>query len=221
MLLIEWYARTDRWELMTQRKSWIFSHGSAHSIIHYILKYPKLCARWFPRLLRDENKSTSLEDCREHLQRYEVEKEDFLHGIVSADESWVHHYEPESNAASMSRRHSTTPQVKTCRRQPAAGKVMLTLFWNAEGPILIHYTPRSVAVNSENYSELLSTHLKPSIFSKRKGSVRNVLSCCKTMLNIMWQREHYKPYTNWTSKSSNIRPTIPICHRVTFMFLDH
>jgi hypothetical protein len=53
------------------------SHGSTHSITHDILKHRKLCAWWVPRLLSDEDKSKRLEACREHLQPYEAEKEDF------------------------------------------------------------------------------------------------------------------------------------------------
>jgi outer membrane lipoprotein-sorting protein len=37
----------------------------------------------------------------QHLLRYADEKEDVLNRIVTGDESWVHHYQPESKRASI------------------------------------------------------------------------------------------------------------------------
>jgi histone-lysine N-methyltransferase SETMAR len=43
---------------------------------------------------------------------------------------------------------------------------MLTLFWDYRGPILEHYMPRGLTINSESYCDLLQNHLKPAIRSK-------------------------------------------------------
>jgi hypothetical protein len=54
----------------------------------------------------------------------------FLERIVTADETWVHHYEPESKAQSEAWRRPTSPVAKKSKSQPSAGKIMLTLFWD-------------------------------------------------------------------------------------------
>jgi histone-lysine N-methyltransferase SETMAR len=46
---------------------------------------------------------------------------------------------------------------------------MLMLFWDYKGPILEHYMPRGLTINSESYCDLLQNHLKPAIRSKRHG----------------------------------------------------
>jgi hypothetical protein len=46
---------------------------------------------------------------------------------------------------------------------------MLTLFWDYKGPILEHYMPRGLTINSESYCDLLQNHLKPATGSKRHG----------------------------------------------------
>jgi hypothetical protein len=67
----------------------------------------------------------------------------FLERIVTAEETWVHHYEPESKAQSMAWKRQTSPVAKKFRSQPSASKIMPTLFWDImEGAILVHFTPK-------------------------------------------------------------------------------
>jgi hypothetical protein len=39
--------------------------------------------------------------CPPLLSLYENEGEEFLHSIITADDTWVHHYEPETKRQSM------------------------------------------------------------------------------------------------------------------------
>jgi hypothetical protein len=42
----------------------------------------------------------------------------FLEGIVTADETWVHHYEPESKAKCMAWKRPTSPVAKKFKSKP-------------------------------------------------------------------------------------------------------
>jgi hypothetical protein len=75
----------------------------------------------------------------------------FLERIITADETWVHHYEPESKAQSMAWKRPTSPVAKKFKSQPSAGEVMLTVFWDMEGAILAHFTPKDETVNRFPY----------------------------------------------------------------------
>jgi histone-lysine N-methyltransferase SETMAR len=77
------------------------SHASAHSIITEHLGFSKVCARWVPRLLTHNQKQVQQGICQGLLNRYERGGNNFLHRIVTCDESWAHHYTPESKTASM------------------------------------------------------------------------------------------------------------------------
>jgi len=79
------------------------SHGSAHQIIHDELGFHKVCARWVPRELTAEHKRKRVEICHRLLNRYKNEGEEFLSRIVTGDESWIHHYEPESTQKCITR----------------------------------------------------------------------------------------------------------------------
>ena len=57
-------------------------------------------ARWVPRLLSDKQKTARVQISETLLARYEKEGDAFIHHIVTCDETWVHHYTPESKRAS-------------------------------------------------------------------------------------------------------------------------
>jgi hypothetical protein len=75
----------------------------------------------------------------------------FLQRIVTADETWVHHYEPESKAQIMAWKRQTSPVAKKFKSQPSAGKIMLTCFGDMEGEILVHFNPRSPDLTPRNF----------------------------------------------------------------------
>jgi hypothetical protein len=49
-------------------------------------------------------------------------EEEFLSRIVKGDETWVHHYEPESKRKSMEWKHAGSPSKKKFKTQSSAGK---------------------------------------------------------------------------------------------------
>jgi len=56
-----------------------------------------------------------------------------LNNIVTGDESWVHHNDPENKRKSMEFLHKTLPFPKKFKVQALTSKVMLTLFWDKNG----------------------------------------------------------------------------------------
>lgn len=145
------------------------SHGSAYEIIHNRLGFHKVCARWVPKQLTQLHKQTRLDICKQHLDRYVNERDNFFDRIITGDETWIHHYEPESKRQSMEWKHPNSPSKKKFKTQPSVGKLMLTVFWDSQGPVLEHYQERGTTINSVRYSEMLTAKLKPAIRSKRRG----------------------------------------------------
>jgi hypothetical protein len=48
----------------------------------------------------------------------------------------------------------TSPVAKKFKSQPSAGKIMLTLFWDKEDAVLVHFTPKGETVKSQNYCDV-------------------------------------------------------------------
>ncbi|XP_035216154.1 uncharacterized protein LOC118189614 [Stegodyphus dumicola] len=104
------------------------SHGSVHKITADQLQFHKVCARWVPRLLTEEHKGKRFEIALKFPQCYQKEGNQFLDKIVIGDESWIHHFSPETKRRFPKWKHSTSQTLKKCRTVPSAGNGMLKLF---------------------------------------------------------------------------------------------
>ena len=76
----------------------------------------------------------------------------FVKRIVTGDETWIYHYDPEpKKQQSMQWKHASSPSPRKFKVQASAGKIMCTIFWDAEGILLIDLYPSE----SDNYRGLL------------------------------------------------------------------
>ena len=88
------------------------SVGSAYSLIHDSLKFSKVCDMWVPKELTEDHKRKRLDICSRHLARYREEGDNFQQQIVTGDETWIHHYEPEIKRQSMQWKHPSSRIAK-------------------------------------------------------------------------------------------------------------
>ena len=63
------------------------SHGSAHLIVHDVLQFRKVSARWVPSQLTAELEKRRVDNCQELLKCFEAEGDGFLGIIVTGDET--------------------------------------------------------------------------------------------------------------------------------------
>jgi hypothetical protein len=72
--------------------------GGHHAVqeMMEILGCGKVCSCWVPRLLTEEHKTVRTDVSSQLLRRYAVGSDDFLFNIVTGDESWFHHFDPET-----------------------------------------------------------------------------------------------------------------------------
>ena len=76
------------------------SRGTVHNILTRQLKMNKVCARWVPRLLTDENMQDRVSASREFLRNAQRGGDAFLDSIITTDETWVNMYNPETKQES-------------------------------------------------------------------------------------------------------------------------
>ena len=157
-------------------------HNAVQNLISE-LGYTKVCARWVPRQLTDQLKQSRLDICKQMMQRCESEGDEFMNSIVTGDESWAHHYEPETKRQSMQWRHLGSPSPKKFKCVPSAGKVMVTVFWDAHGVLLVDFLPKGETINSSRYQDTL-TKLARAI--RRKRSNRH---------NVVLHHDNARPHT--------------------------
>jgi len=70
--------------------------------------------------------------------------------LVTMDETWLNHYDPETK-----QQWSSSPRSKKFRLQTSAQKVLALTFLDQDGILLIDYLPKGQNINAEYYSSLL------------------------------------------------------------------
>jgi len=103
------------------------------------------------------------EQCLEHFNK---NKTDFVHRFITIYETWIHHYRPESKQQSKQWTEARCSAPKKARSVPSAGKVMASVFWDAEDILFIDYLEKGETIIGEYYSSLL-TRLDKKICEKR------------------------------------------------------
>ncbi len=119
----------------------------------------RVCARWVPRLLSDEQIATRVNMSNDFLRRYSKDGSHFLKKIVTTDETWINLYEPETKIQSSAWRRPSSPPPKKAKTQASAGKVMFIMFFDSEGMILSHAVPRGQTVNGAYYAQVIIIYI--------------------------------------------------------------
>jgi len=92
--------------------------------------------------------------------------------LVSMDETWLYHYDPETKQQSVEWRHSGSPHPKKFRVQKSAGKVLASIFWDEDGILLIAHLSKGQTINAEyEYYSSLLVQLKDILKEKLRGKI--------------------------------------------------
>ncbi|GFV53882.1 putative DD34D transposase [Trichonephila clavipes] len=69
-------------------------------IVNEYLDMRKLCSKWVPRELTIDQKQQQIDDSKQCLELFNRNKSELLRRYVTMDETWLHHFTPESNGQS-------------------------------------------------------------------------------------------------------------------------
>ena len=95
--------------------------------------------------------SARVESSQNLLEVYNANPEDFHTRLVTGDETWLHHWDPDTKKESMQWKHPGSPPPKKFRTQPAS-KVMATV---SKGIILIDYKTAGTSITGESYANVI------------------------------------------------------------------
>jgi histone-lysine N-methyltransferase SETMAR len=160
---------------------------------------------WVPRMLTVEMKASRFEVCQQLLSRYEEEGEEFLHSIVTAEETWVHHYEPESKTQSMEHHQKVSLAKKKFKTQASARKLMATVFLGCR------WFHSLVLPWIWDHHSLRALHCNTQIFeiNIKKGSEAQEK-------NILLQYDKARTHTSWATTQAIEKLDITILAHTTY-----
>jgi len=135
------------------------SKDTVHSILVEDLGKKKVCARFVPHMLTEDQKDARVEHCKDMKETADSDP-NFLKNIVTGDESWCFRYEPTTKRQSAAWKGSNSPTPKKSRLQKSRVKTLITVFFDSKGVIHKEFTPQGQTVNKEYYLEVLKRLLK-------------------------------------------------------------
>ena len=142
-----------------------------HFALHEKLGMKKLSARWVPRLLTLDQKRQRMTTSQQCLAMFKRNPKEFLRRFITVDETWIHHYTPETKEQSKQWVEPGSSAPKKAKVVPSAGKVLATVFWDARGIILIDYLEKGKTITGPYYAELLD-RLDAAVKRNRPGLAR-------------------------------------------------
>jgi hypothetical protein len=138
--------------------------------------YEKALCKMGAAFAHADKKRTHVKISQQYLERFNKNKTDFVYQFITMDETWIHHYTPESKQQSEQWTEARCSVPKKTRSVPSAGKVMALVFWDAENIFYIE----GKTITGEYYSNFL-TRLNEKIREKRPGLQKKKSSFIRTM----------------------------------------
>ena len=151
--------------------------GMWKKIIHDHLHMENVSSRWNQRLLTPFQKQERVDCSQALLTMYRDNQEDFYDRLITQDETWVHHYNTKTKAEFKQWKNFDSSPPKKARVQPSAGKVMLTLFWDQRGVVMLDYLAKGTipCLTSEQNAKIYQNGEVWNADHRGYGSCRTVL----------------------------------------------
>lgn len=128
-------------------------------ILHEDLGKRKLCARFVPHSLTEDQKKQRVLSSKEFVELADSDKS-FLERIVTGDETWCFMYDPETKRQSASWLGPKSPKPQKVRMQKSKVKTMLIAFFDARGLIHFEFVPEGQTVTGKFYVQVMDRLIK-------------------------------------------------------------
>ncbi|CAB3248177.1 unnamed protein product [Arctia plantaginis] len=150
------------------------SEDNISDILENILQMKKYCSRWVPQYLSREQKLIRVRFAKKSLVHFENGSKDFMEKFITSDQTWIHFNVPldEPEESDDSKQSSDV--------LPAA-KMLLSVFWDAKGIILIDYHDQ--ALTGEIYANSLN-NLSKALKEKRPDLVNKKIILQQTNIEL-------------------------------------
>jgi histone-lysine N-methyltransferase SETMAR len=146
------------------------SKGIIGTILHEHLGMHKVCAKLVPRFLTPTMRADRVQISKQLLSMFQADRTRFFNRIITGDETWVRYWEPKSKQQSKEWKRTEEQTPVQSKVERSAGKLLMTVFWDAQGILMVDYLPRNETINADYYSNLMS-QLRREVKEKRRGKL--------------------------------------------------
>ena len=128
----------------------------------------KLSARWVPQMLTPEQKACHQQFSEENLDMPRANPENLFSRIITGDETWVHHYDPETKLESMQWKHKGSTTPKKFWVQQSSRMIMQQFFGTQK--VFFFWNSHKTTITGDTYASIMMD-LRDSIKQKRRGKL--------------------------------------------------
>ena len=104
------------------------SVATVHTIVREELKMLKICAKFIPWVLREDQKERRCHDSRERVKLINSDPA-VLDAVATFDKSWIYCYDPETKRQSSQWKHAGSPRLKKAWQIKSTKKIWWSIFW--------------------------------------------------------------------------------------------
>ena len=144
------------------------SEGSVQTILKKRLELRKVCARWVPHLLTEEQKTQRLKCAQELLKTYKGCNSRVISNFLTGDETWVQMFEPQRRADNKQWKQKDKKRPCIAKRT-IISKKMYAIFFNSSGPVFQVPCPSGHTVTGQFYKNSVLKKVK-EFYSKKRPS---------------------------------------------------
>ena len=112
----------------------------------------KICARWVPHLLTDEQKQSRVRLASQVIEKYDKCDPRRLQEIVTGDETWIYHFQPDSKAKHKVWVSSKGYRPVIARSCKTSNRMLFAIFFDTKGPVL-QIPVLKVVLSLESFTE--------------------------------------------------------------------
>ena len=150
----------------TEELSGIHS-SSVSKILRERLGLRNICVHRVPHLLTDEQKQSRVRLALQVIEKYDKCDPRCLEEIVTGDETWIYHFQPNSTAKNEVWVSNEGDRPVIARHCKTSNRMLYAIFFDSKGPVLHIPVPKGSSVNGKFYGESVPTELV-DFYQKRR-----------------------------------------------------
>ena len=127
----------------------------------------KICARWVPHLLTNEQEQSRVRLASQVIEKYDKCDLRRLEEIVTGDETWIYHFQPDSKAKNKVWVLSEGDRLVIAGRCKTSNRILYAIFFYLKGPVLHIPVSKGSSVSGKFYRESVLTQLV-DFYQKRR-----------------------------------------------------
>ena len=143
------------------------SEGTVQAILKKRLDLRKVCARWVPHLLTEEQKTQRLKCARKLLKTFKGYNSRVISNLLTGDETWVHMVEPQRRADNKQWKRKDQKRPCIAKRTISSKKLLYAMFFNSSGPVVQVPCPSGHTVTGRFYKNSVLKKVKEFYNKKR------------------------------------------------------